>query len=393
MTTVGGRGAAPTRSRRAAATPTAFVALGLAALLACAAPAAAQRVRPWSPPSTHDSLEVWAGTARAGLAAVQGDSVTGPNYPAFERVGLIARRLLRGYGREGLLQIAAVSGALDSLGFDTDFAAEPNSPDFALLTVRHPARPQGRAAGFLYWFRGNDLRMQGVALDGGHAPQVRVWWTGESRRPYAWGVIERVGPPPGVPHLLLFHLAPDGTRWLLSQDERRFPVLGEPGEAAWVDLERDGRPEIVAWTAARLDSLVELCGGCPGPTAERTFVDRGPGYELLESRLMATPLTVFALFARHLVENNRSAAARLVADPALVDRALGLGWGGNRARGAWKVDYVEPGQAWPRWMAVTWRGKEPQQWIIHFTLKDARWIVREWIPLEKPATPPTPSPR
>jgi hypothetical protein len=359
----------------------------VAVALLVAAPASAQRVRAWSPPSTHDSLATWAAAARERFAGVSGDSVTGAAYGAYEQVGLIARRLLRGYGRDGLLQMAAVSSALDSLGLDTDFATEPTTPDFALLTVRHPAHPEGRAVGFLYWFRGADLRMQGVVLDGGHEPLIRVWWTGDQRRPYAWGVIERAGPPPGVPRLLLFHLTPEGTQWTFTHGERQAPVLGEPGEATWVDLDRDGRPEVVSWTETAADSLLELCTGCPRPVTERTFADRGPGFELLEARFLPSPIAVFGLFVRHLVENNRAAAARLTADPALVERAMTQGWNAPRTRGAWKVEYAEPGQAWPRWLAVTHRGRTSRQWIVHFTQKDGRWIVRDWLPLEAPKAP------
>ena len=42
---------------------------------------------------------------------------------------------------------------------DPEVATDPASPTFALLMVRNPARFTADAVGFLYWYKGDDLRI------------------------------------------------------------------------------------------------------------------------------------------------------------------------------------------------------------------------------------------
>jgi len=237
-----------------------FLPATLIVLLAGFAPSStrAQSVRPWVPP-TADSVFVWATEAKAAFHANRGDSVGGSNVLAHERVGRIGRRMLRSLGRGNMAQAQAMKSALDSLGLDTEVALDPSQSSFALLMVRNPYRREADAVGYLYWYRQDDLRMQGKIFHGGFAPSMRVWWTGKPEYPYEWAVVDEDGrsetDEPGPLYFSLFRLRPDGTYWILQQDEETLPVLGEPGEAQWGDLNRDGRPELVSWTQSRTDSL------------------------------------------------------------------------------------------------------------------------------------------
>ncbi|OGF04972.1 MAG: hypothetical protein A2W00_08280 [Candidatus Eisenbacteria bacterium RBG_16_71_46] len=371
------------------ATLTFWLVLGSHPLLPPAA--SAQRIRPWVPPFA-DSLTRWAADARAGFATNTGDSVGGENYRAYELVGTMGRRLLRALGKQNTLQAHAIEPVLDSLGLDTEVALDPTLPRFVLLMVHNPARPSAQSVGFFYWFRGEDLRMEGAAFGGGDAPKVRVWWTGQRTYPYEWGVIDRRRDTRRTLGFTLLRLSEDGLYWNLTQYAGSGPDLGEMGDAEWADLNGDGRPELVAWSRAPVDSLFEVCSDCPRPILERTYAERREGFTLNDERLVPTPFASFVLFIRLLRERNPTAAARLLEDPSMVRRAMAEGWATGRGRGLWRVEYFEEGEAWPAWFAIRFRGgKGKPLYIVHFTQKEGRWVIRDWIvPVKapEPASPP-----
>ena len=350
----------------------------------------AQRVRPWVPPFA-DSLTLWAAEARVRFAANTGDSVGGANYEAYERVGVMGRRLLRALGKTHMAQAHAIEAVLDSLGLDTEVAIDPANPRFVLLMVHNPLRASAKAVGFFYWYRGEDLRLEGAAFDGGHAPKVRVWWTGRRNYAYEWGVIDRRRDTRRTLGFTLLRLSEDGYYWNLTQYAGNGPDLGEAGDAAWADINADGVPELVTWARAPIDSLFELCNGCPGLIYERTYVARQEGFTFNDERLLPTPLASFALFVRLLREQNRSAAARLLEDPAKLALAVAQGWATGGGRGVWRVESFEEGESWPTWLGIRFKGgKDKPLYIVRFTQKEGRWVIREWVvPARTPEAPPS----
>jgi hypothetical protein len=357
-------------------------------LTMAAAPAAAQPMRPWVPPMA-DSLARWAADARARFQSNRGDSAAGPNFVAYDRVGRMGHLLLRSLGRDGLPQARAIEPALDSLGLATDVALDPATPGFALVMVRNPFRPAAEAVGFLFWNRGDELRMQGAVFRGGAEPTMRVWWTGQRGQPYAWGVIEREIGPAGLLRLTVFGLAPDGRSWAVAQHEGMGQVLGEPGQASWVEVHGDGVPEIALYTPAGVDSLFTLCAACPAPVHERLFTERPGGFALHDTRVLPSPLVTFILFARALADGQLDHARRFLADPSRLDSAIAEGWGQARGAGRWELEYVENDLPWPRWLAFRFRAPSGERrYIVHFVQKDTRWLIQEWIPVQ-PGTRPS----
>jgi hypothetical protein len=152
-----------------------FTALLAACALLTPVRATAQSIKPWVPPSA-DSLLAWSAEATVRFKANQGDTVGGTNYRAYELVGIMGRKLLRSLGRKNLLQSNAIEPVLDSLGLDTTVEFDPTFPDFVMMIVRNPYNLTAHAVGFIYWYRGNDLRMQGALVYGGFRPSVRAWW-------------------------------------------------------------------------------------------------------------------------------------------------------------------------------------------------------------------------
>ncbi|MGH7732038.1 MAG: hypothetical protein ACRENJ_12405 [Candidatus Eiseniibacteriota bacterium] len=364
--------------------------LALTATLALhGAGAHAQAIRPWVPPSA-DSLQQWASEAKVRFQANQGDSVGGPNFRAYELVGLMGRRLVRSLGKSGLAQAHAVGVVIDSLGLDVDVCGDPRFPDFVLLMVRNPWRLTAAAVGFLYWYRGDDLRMQGAVYFGGLRPTMRVWWTGYSDQPYSLGVVDHERSRAGRIRLTLFRMNAAGSAFTLLQAPDQGPYLTGPGEAAWVDLNADDRPELVAWVRVQNDTLFESCPSCPYIIQEHTYTEARRGMWLNDVRLVPTPYATFTLFVRHLADGHRNAAARLLRDPSRVDEAVAAGWGLRARAKAWKLEYAEE-ERWPRWLAFLHHGpRGDQRYIVHFELKEGRWIIRDWLkprPAGRAATP------
>ena len=370
-----------TEGSLAAAARAAGLCLGLLVALGPRS-APAQPIKPWVPASS-DSLLAWATEARARFHTNTGDSVGGENLKAYDLVSRIGRRMLRALGPTHMNQAQAIEPAIDSLGLDTEVAVDPSQPTFALLMVHNPFRSSAMSVAWLYWYRRNDLRVQGVSFKGGREPRMKAWWTAGATTPYEWAVLDRPAGQEGF-NFTLLRLSGDGYFWRADQYEGVGPDLRDAIEVGFEDINRDGRPELVSWGRADADSLFAPCGGCPGLYTEHLYTLGEGGYELDDSRLVPTAYSTFVLFVRLLRQHNRVAAERLLEDSARLDRALALGWAEGRGRGLWEIEYAEPDRAWPRWLAVRFRGaRGDQRWIVHFTQKEGRWVIKEWTSNER----------
>jgi hypothetical protein len=364
---------APGSSRRLV--PLAASLLFILGLLPAAA--FAQNIKPWVPPAS-DSLLRWSTEAKAKFQTNKGDSIGGENFSAYDLVGKMGRRLLRSLGRENMRQASAIKPVLDSLGLETDIAVDPDLPYFALLMVRNPYRRTAKAVGFLYWYRENDLRMQGAQFMGGWKPEMRVWWTGSQEAPYSWCVLDRGRASDATLRVTLFRLHPKGQFWNLIQFDDTGIRLGEAGTAAFADVNGDERMEFVVWVPSAVDSLFDECPDCPKRIDELTFVERPEGFRILDTRLLPTAYSSFTAFIHLLLENNRSQAARLVKDPAMVSRAIAAGWGSRRGWRTWVVEEAEPTSPWPSWLLVRFRGASEHRYRVDFEMKQGRWVIRDW---------------
>lgn len=360
-----------------------------AALLLATAPASAQVVQPWTPASA-DSVTRFVASAKVRFQEQASDSITGRDVQAYELVAQAARRLLRLVGRANVQQASMIETTLDSLGADVDVTSDPLQPSIVFVMVRNPYRPASGAVGYLMWYRGNDLRMQGISFPAGIKPRLRAWYTGRTSGPYGAMVVYTRKTSPAQFGFKFLRMSPDGYVWNLVQYEGNGPELGEPGDVAFADVNNDGQPELIEYRKTEVDSFLVLERGTPPLLMERIYTERPEGFVAHDARLLPGPVATLRLFALTLMANDRESTARLLADPRMLDDAYATGWGRSRIRGAWIVEYGEEGQPWPEWLALKVQGDGGfRRWIFHFTIRDGRWVIRDWKPVvvERTSTP------
>jgi hypothetical protein len=306
----------------------------------------------------------------------------------------MGQAMLASMGRAGMIQAPAIEGILDSLGLDVDIEMDPELPHFALLMVRNPFNANASSVGYLYWYRQAQLMVQGLLFYGGREPASKVWWTGRADAPYSWGILDRRQPDAPRLGLTLLRLNPDGLYWNLIQFPTDTTSLGEVGTTRFVDVNRDGTPEVVAWVRTEPDPSFAACPACPTTITERTFVERREGFQLEESRLMPTAFANFALFVHMLQEGRTKDAERLAARADLVKKALGYGWN-RRGKGIWQFLYAEPGEQWPRWMVFSLEAADGKKtaYMVRFGPAESRWIVEDFGPAAAAGGTPGPSGR
>jgi hypothetical protein len=259
-------------------------------------------------------------------------------------------------------------------------------PSVTLVVVRHPFRPAAQAVGYLLWWRGLDLRMQGVSLPAVVDPHLRTWWTGRAGSPYAAAITYRKRGTPPTMGLHYLRLTPEGFVWELLQYDGNGPQLGVAGDVALPDLDGDGRPELVAWSVRPPDSLLTVETGVAPVMGEAIYVDRGAGFVPQDARVMPGPTVTLRQFLEALRAGDRRAAEEWLLDPTFRVLAEGNGWGALSSPRDFVVDRQEQGQSWPDWLGARVRGRDGrfQRWVFHFELREGRWRIRDFI-AEQPA--------
>jgi hypothetical protein len=340
-------------------------------------------VKPWTPPA--DSLTRLAASARLRFQRQKGDSVVGDNFDGYEIVGDMGRKLLATLGRHGLAQAPAVEATLDSLGLDVEVRTDPQMKDMAFMLVRNPFVRSSDAVGYLYWLRGPELRMQGASYPPSQDFSVRFWWTGNANAPYEAVTLYRRRTVDQLA-MRLYRMNETGVLWNLVQYEGNAPELGARTTAAFADVNNDGIPEIVAYHTAEPDTFMRIATDAPQLVQEYIYTERPEGFVLHDMRELPGPSGTVNMFATLLVRHEPDLARRLLLEPAHLDSVLALGWGQHHGRGDWNIEYGES-QPWPEWLELRIRQDTGwKRWIFHFWIKDGRWVIRDWIPVQ-PASP------
>lgn len=374
--------------------PAALAGLLSLSVLAVGAPvvAHAQAVKPWAPVGA-DSITSLVSEAKVRFRQATTDTIDDQSIIPFERVGQAARRLLRRLGRNGTLFAPSIGDALDSLGLQVEVVNDPKLPSIVLVMVHNPYRLTQQAVGYLLWYRGVDLRMQGVAFPPCVRPQIHSWWSGRANSPYATAFIyetRSVHPKLGFKYL---ELSGDGFYWNLVQYEGNGPELGLAGDATFADMNGDGQPELVSWSQAPPDSILITAPPVHPMIREAIYTNRGRGFVVHDARVLPGPLATLDLFLSWLREGKSDNARHLLVDPMFLDMAQKLGWADFRNPRNFLVDMQEEGQSWPEWLGarITTKTGAAQRWVFHFTLQDGHWLIKDWLAEQQAPTASQPA--
>jgi hypothetical protein len=373
----------------------ALAAVGAVLWLAAAVPCArAQSPKPWVPPG-QDSVQALVSEAKVRFREVRTDTITEQSIVPFERVGQAARRLMRRIGRNDLESVPRIEGTLDSLGLDTDVVHDPAMPNIVLVLIRNPSRPSMQAVGYLLWYRGVDLRMQGMSFPPAVQPRLRAWWSAQQGSPYSVAVVYRGRSDPPRLGFKYLRLSGDGFYWDLVQYEGNGPELGVAGDVAWADLNADGRPELLSYSPAPPDSVFTVERPVHPVTREVIYTEGPRGFRPHDARYVPGPLETLHQFLVALRAGDRERATRLLVDPAQFEAARAAGWATARSPRSFVVDRQQEGQPWPEWLgARVTDAKGTRRWVFHFTLHEGLWLIKDWIaegaPRPDPAVPAPP---
>ena len=309
---------------------------------------------------------------------------------------LEARRLLRRLGRDRMMLAPSIETTLDSLGLDTDVVQDPTLPSVVLVLVRNPWRLKMASVGYMLWYRGVDLRMQGVSFPPAVQPVLRSWWTGQPSSPYAAAVLYRQRGTAASQGFKYLRMAPDGYYWELAQYEGNGPDLGDCGDAVFCDANHDGLPELLAYSFAPQDSILRVEGAVQPLLREVLYTERGRAFVAHDARILPGPLATLRLYLSLLRQGNREQAAKLLLQPDVLELTLAAGWAGTRSPREFVVERQEENTAWPEWLGVRvlTRDGVTRRWNVHFMLQEGRWLIQDCIAVGEPPvdTPPSPSP-
>ena len=362
---------------------------GLALVLAALAPrAVAQTPKPWVPPG-QDSIQALVSEAKVRFRQATTDTSSERSIVPFERVGQAARRLLRRIDRNDLLVAPRIEATLDSLGLDTDVVIDPSLPSVVLVMIRNPDRPSSHAVGYLLWYRGADLRMQGMSFPSAVQPRLRSWWSAYQGAPYSTAIVYTArGTPPRLGFKYL-RLSSDGFFWELVQYEGHGPDLGVAGDVAWADLNGDSRPELLSYSPAPPDSVLTVERPVQPVIREAIYTEGPRGFLPHDGRHVPGPLETLRQFVIALRAGENDRARRLLVNPDFLEFAKAAGWASARSPRSFVVDRQQEGVPWPEWLGARVTGTAGvRRYVFHFSLHEGRWLIKDWIAEEAPRPAP-----
>lgn len=398
MTSERAKGGGASRADGLAAGMALLAAVGLA--LVCGAaevalisphPARAQGTalfpKPWRP-SRGDTIGAWASEARALLHGSKGVELGPGELQAYGLIDRITRAYLNELGPRRMSAAVGISAALDSLQIKAQISQDPHFPAFLFVQYLNPDFENYASLAYLYWFRGAEVRSQPVNLRGGRDPSLSVYWTGEEQAPYEAGVLFYEGfGRKREPMLYLFRLTPTGAAWLPAQTGDDDIDLGRRGTAAWADLDRDGKPELISWTEGLPDSFFIPCEqlGCPEILTERIFVRTPSGFRLYDQRSVASPYATLVLFVRALARREESFAQTLTSRPTVMAKVRELGWVGLARGGAFRAVAPEEQGRWPDRLRFEFgsAGKYTSLLEVRFVNTQGHWLIDEVVVLRQ----------
>ena len=377
---------------RARALTAPFAPLALLAAVACAlalaaAPAARAQVAPdltlpkgpapWRPTGL-DSTQLWCLEARALLQDAKSDTIGPHESRAFRLLDRVVETALHELGPTRMRAASSTLALFDSLKLDVEFAQDPKLPQFVIFTYFNPSFAGYGCWTTLFWWRGDQLMSQSIALAGGRRIQMAVWWTGNQYGPYEMGLVDyRRAGDPNEGFFSMLRLSRQADFWGAVQYGKKSFSLGGPGPARFVDLNGDGVPELVNWVVSDPDPRFVHDANLPPLLLEQTWIREDDGFSPLDRRSVPTPFATFVLFLRALEAGQAALARSLCTSPLPYTEAVRLKLGLVTAKGSFHVGETPNPEPWRHDFAIGFGtpGHHDRELRVILRQVEGHWLI------------------
>jgi hypothetical protein len=250
---------------------------------------------------------------------------------------------------------------LDSLAIASEVAGSEKS---AVVNLFSRSEAEGSSWPYFFWSEGDQVRVQLLEGRGMRLldATVRAFSDGaagdSSQLAVLWGRRAAAGQQP----LLLTWRHARGGRWDLAQTLGP-DSLGGTGSGQFTGT------DLITKTF-RATPWFDECATCPHVLHERRFHWESQGFVRDDDRIVPSPYATFTSFVAALVEGDRSAAEKFVADPSLVEFARRYEWH-DPALGRWRP---APGTEANSPEMVFFRGRS-DAFRVMFQARGGGWVV------------------
>jgi hypothetical protein len=259
---------------------------------------------------------------------------------------------------------------LDSLSFGVETGG---GSSFVLTNLFARSNPSAGSYPYLFWREAGATHSQSLEAGGMHLIGAIAEPAGQSGTPGTRiaALFSRVSSSGQQPFVFVWQHPPGGASWRLVQSLGA-DSLGSIGSA------RLGYPDangVVLVSRATMPARgFDECLTCSHVNRVRSFRWGEPGLVLAQEDIERTPYYTFVQLIQALVANDRAGAGNWVADPSLIDTALGAGWG--LTKGLWRL---APGTPPTDRDLVLFRGQQ-EAYRVHFAPRGPDWIVTGFEP-------------
>ena len=237
------------------------------------------------------------------------------------------------------------------------------------------SNPTAGSYPYLFWRDEGGTRYQ--ALEAGGMHLVGAIEDVEGRKNDAARVaalFTRIGAGGQQPFVFVWHRPTSGSSWSLSQSLGA-DSLGSVGSARFVPPGQDG---VVLVSRATIPARgFDECATCPHVYRVRRFRWSDGGLMSAGEEVERSPYYAFVQLIHALVANDPEGARAWMADPELVEAAVGYEWG--RSKGLWRL---APGSSPNQRDLVMFRGSQ-EAYRIHFSSRGDDWVITDFEPTSR----------
>jgi hypothetical protein len=259
---------------------------------------------------------------------------------------------------------------LDSLTFGVETGG---GSTFILTNLFARSNPSAGSYPYLFWREAGATHSQALEAGGMHLVGALAEPQGQSGTPGTRiaGLFSRVSSSGQQPFVFVWQHPPGGASWRLVQSLGA-DSLGAIGSARLTPPDANG---VVLVSRATMPARgFDECATCAHVNRVRSFRWGEPGLVLAQEDIERTPYYTFVQLIQALVANDWNEAGRWVADPSLLDSAIGYGWGASK--GSWRL---APGTPPTDKDLVLFRGPQ-EAYRVHFSPRGEDWIITGFEP-------------